>query len=126
MGEAPKPSAYDGIINAACTFAFPTSPTPPSTFSGSQRCSLYLWPSITYYPVLRSLTWHLLPSSPDDLEAPAPDKLHPYRAPTYAQKQPIAMFRAQSNIFDDVVVKATDENLTSENWEYILVRSSLS
>jgi hypothetical protein len=31
------------------------------------------------------------------------------------------MFRAQSNIFDDVVVKATDENLTSENWEYILV-----
>lgn len=34
------------------------------------------------------------------------------------------MFRAQSNIFDDVVVKATDENLTSENWEYILVRTS--
>jgi hypothetical protein len=34
------------------------------------------------------------------------------------------MFRAQSNIFDDVVVKATDENLTSENWEYILVRLS--
>lgn len=34
------------------------------------------------------------------------------------------MFRAQSNIFDDVVVKATDENLTSENWEYILVRYS--
>ena len=32
------------------------------------------------------------------------------------------MFRAQSNIFDDVVVKSTDENLTSENWEYILVR----
>jgi hypothetical protein len=32
------------------------------------------------------------------------------------------MFRAQSNIFDDVVVKATDENLTSENWEYILVQ----
>lgn len=31
------------------------------------------------------------------------------------------MFRAQGNIFDDVVVKATDENLTSENWEYILV-----
>ncbi|KAH9876666.1 ESCRT-0 subunit protein hse1 [Plenodomus biglobosus] len=30
------------------------------------------------------------------------------------------MFRAQSNIFDDVVGKATDENLTSENWEYIL------
>ncbi|KAF1829513.1 hypothetical protein BDW02DRAFT_573896 [Decorospora gaudefroyi] len=30
------------------------------------------------------------------------------------------MFRAQANIFDDVVVKATDENLTSENWEYIL------
>ena len=30
------------------------------------------------------------------------------------------MFRAQSNLFDDVVVKATDENLTSENWEYIL------
>ncbi|KAF2123935.1 hypothetical protein P153DRAFT_379879 [Dothidotthia symphoricarpi CBS 119687] len=30
------------------------------------------------------------------------------------------MFRAQSNIFDEVVVKATDENLTSENWEYIL------
>jgi len=36
------------------------------------------------------------------------------------------MFRAQSNIFDDVVVKATDENLTSENWEYILVRPSSS
>jgi signal transducing adaptor molecule len=35
------------------------------------------------------------------------------------------MFRAQSNIFDDVVVKATDENLTSENWEYILVRRAL-
>lgn len=32
------------------------------------------------------------------------------------------MFRAQGNLFDDVVVKATDENLTSENWEYILVR----
>jgi hypothetical protein len=32
------------------------------------------------------------------------------------------MFRAQSNIFDDAVTKATDENLTSENWEYILVR----
>jgi signal transducing adaptor molecule len=31
------------------------------------------------------------------------------------------MFRAQSNIFDDAVVKATDENLTSENWELILV-----
>jgi hypothetical protein len=36
------------------------------------------------------------------------------------------MFRAQSNIFDDVVVKATDENLTSENWEYILVRSAFA
>jgi hypothetical protein len=36
------------------------------------------------------------------------------------------MFRAQSNIFDDVVVKATDENLTSENWEYILVRLALT
>ncbi|KAJ4298941.1 ESCRT-0 subunit protein hse1 [Kalmusia sp. IMI 367209] len=30
------------------------------------------------------------------------------------------MFRAQTNAFDDVVLKATDENLTSENWEYIL------
>ncbi|KAF2009530.1 hypothetical protein BU24DRAFT_414847 [Aaosphaeria arxii CBS 175.79] len=30
------------------------------------------------------------------------------------------MFRAQTNAFDDAVVKATDENLTSENWEYIL------
>ncbi|KAF1809720.1 hypothetical protein P152DRAFT_146152 [Eremomyces bilateralis CBS 781.70] len=30
------------------------------------------------------------------------------------------MFRAQPNAFDDVVVKATDENLTSENWELIL------
>ncbi|KIW73419.1 hypothetical protein PV04_01541 [Phialophora macrospora] len=30
------------------------------------------------------------------------------------------MFRAQQNAFDDVVAKATDENLTSENWEYIL------
>jgi hypothetical protein len=36
------------------------------------------------------------------------------------------MFRAQSNIFDDVVTKATDENLTSENWEYILVRAFCS
>jgi hypothetical protein len=35
------------------------------------------------------------------------------------------MFRAQGNIFDDVVVKATDENLTSENWEYILVCHTL-
>lgn len=35
------------------------------------------------------------------------------------------MFRAQGNIFDEVVVKATDENLTSENWEYILVRCIL-
>lgn len=52
------------------------------------------------------------------------------------------MFRAQQNAFDDAVgeplpsqpqprigqlthlraAKATDENLTSENWEYILVR----
>ncbi|KAI5370721.1 Putative SH3 domain, VHS domain, SH3-like domain superfamily protein [Septoria linicola] len=30
------------------------------------------------------------------------------------------MFRAQSSPMDDAVVKATDENLTSENWEYIL------
>ncbi len=30
------------------------------------------------------------------------------------------MFRTQQNIFDDAVGKATDENLTSENWEYIL------
>ncbi|KAI9672990.1 MAG: ESCRT-0 subunit protein hse1 [Caeruleum heppii] len=30
------------------------------------------------------------------------------------------MFRAQQNPFDDLVGKATDENLTSENWEYIL------
>ncbi|KAF2649010.1 hypothetical protein K491DRAFT_698467 [Lophiostoma macrostomum CBS 122681] len=30
------------------------------------------------------------------------------------------MFRAQQNAFDDVVVKATDENLTSENWGLIL------
>ena len=35
------------------------------------------------------------------------------------------MFRAQSNIFDEAVVKATDENLTSENWEFILVWSPL-
>lgn len=34
-----------------------------------------------------------------------------------------AMFRAQTNAFDDAVFKATDENLTSENWEYILVRT---
>ncbi|CAG8225558.1 unnamed protein product [Penicillium salamii] len=31
------------------------------------------------------------------------------------------MFRAQQNAFDDAVAKATDENLTSENWEYILL-----
>jgi len=31
------------------------------------------------------------------------------------------MFRAQQNAFDDVIVKATDENLTSENWELIMV-----
>ncbi|KAG4028358.1 hypothetical protein MFRU_022g00780 [Monilinia fructicola] len=30
------------------------------------------------------------------------------------------MFRAQQNAFDEVVAKATDENLTSENWEYIM------
>ncbi|CCU82874.1 unnamed protein product [Blumeria hordei] len=30
------------------------------------------------------------------------------------------MFRAQQNPFDDAVIKATDENLTSENWEYIM------
>ncbi|EED23352.1 SH3 domain protein [Talaromyces stipitatus ATCC 10500] len=30
------------------------------------------------------------------------------------------MFRAQQNAFDDAVAKATDENLTSENWEFIL------
>ncbi|EPS34014.1 hypothetical protein PDE_08976 [Penicillium oxalicum 114-2] len=30
------------------------------------------------------------------------------------------MFRAPQNSFDDAVAKATDENLTSENWEYIL------
>ncbi|EME88096.1 uncharacterized protein MYCFIDRAFT_213144 [Pseudocercospora fijiensis CIRAD86] len=30
------------------------------------------------------------------------------------------MFRATSSPMDDAVVKATDENLTSENWEYIL------
>ncbi|KAE9977422.1 ESCRT-0 subunit protein hse1 [Venturia inaequalis] len=30
------------------------------------------------------------------------------------------MFRAQQNAFDDVIVKATDENLTSENWELIM------
>ncbi|KAK5048298.1 hypothetical protein LTR84_005968 [Exophiala bonariae] len=30
------------------------------------------------------------------------------------------MFRAQQNIFDEAVAKATDENLTSENWELIL------
>ncbi|KAI5778183.1 hypothetical protein EDC01DRAFT_719557 [Geopyxis carbonaria] len=30
------------------------------------------------------------------------------------------MFRGQQNQFDDVVVKATDENLTSENWEFMM------
>ncbi|KAF1349594.1 hypothetical protein BDV97DRAFT_295695 [Delphinella strobiligena] len=30
------------------------------------------------------------------------------------------MFRAANNPYDDAVVKATDENLTSENWAYIL------
>ena len=30
------------------------------------------------------------------------------------------MFRAQQNAFDDAVAKATDENLTSENWEFIM------
>ncbi|RMZ92393.1 hypothetical protein DV736_g373, partial [Chaetothyriales sp. CBS 134916] len=30
------------------------------------------------------------------------------------------MFRTQQNAFDDAVAKATDENLTSENWELIL------
>ena len=50
------------------------------------------------------------------------------------------MFRAQQNAFDDAVgkysgsptspetdlcaAKATDENLTSENWEWILVRET--
>ncbi|KAL9603840.1 MAG: hypothetical protein Q9219_000949 [cf. Caloplaca sp. 3 TL-2023] len=36
------------------------------------------------------------------------------------------MFRTQQNAFDDAVAKATDENLTSENWEYILLANSLS
>ncbi|CUS09043.1 unnamed protein product [Tuber aestivum] len=30
------------------------------------------------------------------------------------------MFRAQQNEFDDVIAKATDETLTSENWEYMM------
>ncbi|KAI5807437.1 hypothetical protein DFH27DRAFT_319815 [Peziza echinospora] len=30
------------------------------------------------------------------------------------------MFRAQQNMFDDVIAKATDENLTSENWEFMM------
>ncbi|KAI5813114.1 hypothetical protein BZA77DRAFT_322407 [Pyronema omphalodes] len=30
------------------------------------------------------------------------------------------MFRAQTNPMDDVVAKATDENLTSENWEFMM------
>lgn len=30
------------------------------------------------------------------------------------------MFRAQQNEFDNAVAKATDENLTSENWEFIM------
>ncbi|KAL7268231.1 ESCRT-0 subunit protein hse1 [Rhizina undulata] len=30
------------------------------------------------------------------------------------------MFRAQQNMFDDVIAKATDENLTAENWEYMM------
>ncbi|KAF8439148.1 hypothetical protein BGX38DRAFT_1273514 [Terfezia claveryi] len=30
------------------------------------------------------------------------------------------MFRAPQNPFDDVIAKATDENLTSENWEYMM------
>jgi len=30
------------------------------------------------------------------------------------------MFRTQANPFDDVVAKATDENLTSENWEFMM------
>lgn len=30
------------------------------------------------------------------------------------------MFRTQTNEFDEVIAKATDENLTSENWEYMM------
>lgn len=30
------------------------------------------------------------------------------------------MFRAPQNPYDEIVAKATDENLTSENWEYIM------
>ncbi|RKF77344.1 Class E vacuolar protein-sorting machinery protein HSE1 [Golovinomyces cichoracearum] len=30
------------------------------------------------------------------------------------------MFRAAQNPYDEIVAKATDENLTSENWEYII------
>ena len=30
------------------------------------------------------------------------------------------MFRTQASPFDDAVARATDENLTSENWEFIL------
>jgi hypothetical protein len=67
-------------------------------------------------------TYDSAPPSEHELEAPAPPTRH--RA-LITRKQADTMFRAQSNIFDDVVVKATDENLTSENWEYILVRSAL-
>lgn len=46
-------------------------------------------------------SFEVSPSSPDDRAA-------------------AKMFRAQANRFDEAVAKATDENLTSENWEFIM------
>merc|ERR1711939_395944 len=52
-----------------------------------------------------------------------PTPIYQRRASSYliaALQTTRIMFRAQQNAFDDVVAKATDENLTSENWEYIM------
>ncbi|KAK5103153.1 signal transducing kinase of the PAK [Lithohypha guttulata] len=64
-------------------------------------------------PVFRDFLYFALKVEPEK-RASAHDLL------TRSQSSTLRMFRAQQNAFDDVVAKATDENLTSENWEYIL------
>jgi hypothetical protein len=99
---APSPPTYDGVTQLLFLSSLqhrhdsplPTHPSRPSSCSDTSR----------------------------RLTSPSASAKSSEPASRSRLKQATAMFRAQSNIFDDVVVKATDENLTSENWEYILVR----
>lgn len=98
---APKPTAYDGVHAAYI---------PNFTYNYHLPAPVYR----SRFSPLRLTNRPLCPHRP----------LQPEDIPTLGTRsQADAMFRAQSNIFDDVVTKATDENLTSENWEYILVIS---